>query len=43
MAPKKRGKPGVNVRPYFTTRGKLKRRIYAKDYGHKGWPIGRSS
>jgi hypothetical protein len=25
-------------RPYFTT--KNGRRIYAKDYGHKSWPIG---
>ncbi|MEX0701653.1 MAG: hypothetical protein WD069_06100 [Planctomycetales bacterium] len=28
-----------NVRPYFTTRNG--RKVWAKDYGYKGWPIGR--
>jgi len=38
--PKPKGKPskgGGTVRPYFTT--KNGRKIWAKDYGYKGWPI----
>ena len=35
--PRRKVKRGVIHRPYFTTRNG--RRIYARDYGYKSWPI----
>ena len=31
----------VSIRPYFTTRHG--RKVWARDYGYAGWPIGKSS
>jgi hypothetical protein len=41
--PRRRGvghnKRNPRLRPYFTS--KRGRRIWARDYGHEAWPIGR--
>lgn len=38
MAYRRRTRAAKNVRAFFTTRNG--RRVYAADYGYRGWPIG---